>query len=96
MVVGMCRVLLFLTEQPNSLKGKRSVINRLRQRLSSRYPVAIAEVGRQDVWQEAEIGFAVVNEKESLVREMIQKILEELERDYPVEIEEKAVDFQPF
>ena len=96
MVVGMCRVLLFLTEQPNSLKGKRSVINRVRQRLSSRYPVAIAEVGRQDVWQEAEIGFAVVNERESIVREMIQKILEEIERDYPVEIEEKAVDFQPF
>lgn len=44
----------------HSLKDKRAVFRKLRERVRSRYHLTIAEVGAQDNWQRLVIGFAVV------------------------------------
>jgi uncharacterized protein YlxP (DUF503 family) len=43
-----------------SLKAKRSVVKHIVETARSRYGVAAAEVGHQDQWQRAELGFAAV------------------------------------
>ncbi|HZQ27121.1 MAG TPA: DUF503 domain-containing protein [Acidimicrobiales bacterium] len=43
-----------------SLKEKRAVIKPILDGARNRYRVAAAEVGRQDQWQRAELGMAVV------------------------------------
>ena len=40
----------------HSLKDKRRVIRNLKDRISNKFNIAVAEVDHQDVWQTAEIG----------------------------------------
>lgn len=60
MVVAVCRVELVIPGA-NSLKSKRMVLRSVLDRIRARFHVSIAEVGEQDTWQRASIGFAVVS-----------------------------------
>lgn len=75
MVVGVCRVSLML-EESQSLKDKRSVLKRIKDRVSQKFNCAIAEVGDQDVWQSAHLGFAVVSNERGFTQSMVQRILQ--------------------
>jgi uncharacterized protein YlxP (DUF503 family) len=44
-----------------SLKDKRAVVNRLKDRLRSSGSVAVAEVDHQDLWQRVALGLAAVS-----------------------------------
>src|SRR5262245_24574316 len=74
MVVGVCRVSLQMPGS-HSLKEKRMVLRRLKDRVSNKFNCAIAEVGDLDDWQSAEIGFAVVSNEHGFTQAMVQKIL---------------------
>ncbi len=58
MHVGICRFTLLVTGS-HSLKEKRSVLRRLKDRVRDR-GVTLSEVGGQDTWQRADLAFAVV------------------------------------
>ena len=60
MVIGTCRITLRLAEN-HSLKGKRSVVKPLMERLHNKFNVAVAEVDDNDRWQMATIGVACVS-----------------------------------
>jgi uncharacterized protein len=55
----------------HSLKEKRAVLRPLLDGLRNRHPVAVAEVGYQDVWQRAEIGIAAVSGSATLVAQIV-------------------------
>jgi len=74
MVVGVCRVTLMVPES-HSLKEKRMVLRRIKYRVSNKFHCAIAEVGDQDEWQTAEVGYAVVSNDYGFTQSMVQKIL---------------------
>lgn len=74
MVVGVCRVSLML-EGSQSLKEKRSVLRKIKDRVLQKYNCAIAEVGDQDLWQSAQLGFAVLSNQRGFTQSMVQKIL---------------------
>src|SRR5688500_16344108 len=57
--VGVCRCTL-LVGGSQSLKEKRSVLRRVKAVVRDRLGVQLAEVGGQDTWQRADLGFAVV------------------------------------
>jgi uncharacterized protein YlxP (DUF503 family) len=75
MVVGVCRVSLMI-EESQSLKDKRSVLRRIKDRVSQKYNCAIAEVGDPDAWQVAQLGFVVVSNQRGFTQSMVQKILQ--------------------
>jgi uncharacterized protein YlxP (DUF503 family) len=58
MVVGVCRM-SFVLPTGHSLKAKRSVLNRIKERVRNKFNVAIAEVGSNDLWQRIDLGLAV-------------------------------------
>ena len=60
----------------HSLKQKRAIVKPVLEGARHRHHVSAAEVGRQDVWQRASLGFAVVSSSE---RQAIT-VLDELER----------------
>jgi uncharacterized protein YlxP (DUF503 family) len=60
MFVGILR-LTFHVPQARSLKDKRRVVQRFRDRVRSRFDVSIAEVGAQNVLQRAVFGVSVVS-----------------------------------
>lgn len=59
-----------------SLKAKRTVVKHLVEAARSRFAVAAAEVGFQDQWQRAELGFAAVAQSPGHV----EKVLDSVER----------------
>jgi uncharacterized protein YlxP (DUF503 family) len=74
MIVGVCRVTLMVGES-HSLKEKRMALRRIKDRVRQKFNVAIAEVGDQDAWQSAQIGFAVVTNEKGFAQAMVQKVL---------------------
>ena len=74
MVVGVCLVSLMI-EESQSLKDRRSVLRRIKDRVAQKYNCAIAEVGDLDEWQSAELGFSVVSNEYGFTQSMVQKIL---------------------
>ena len=78
MVVGVCRITLMVPES-HSLKEKRMVLRRIKDRTRLKFNVAIAEVGDQDAWQSAQIGFAVVANEQGFVASMVDKIAKFIE-----------------
>ena len=59
-----------------SLKDKRSVLRSLKDRVRQQIYVSVAEVGAQDKWQMAELGFATV----AATSEQVQARISEIDR----------------
>jgi uncharacterized protein len=74
MIVGVCRLTLMAPES-HSLKEKRMVLRSIKDRTRLKFNVAIAEVGDQDAWQQAVLGFAVVANERGFVESMVEKIV---------------------
>lgn len=54
----------------NNLKAKRSALNKIKDRIKSRFNASIAEVGDLDKWQRASLAISMVsNEKKKLQQE---------------------------
>jgi len=59
MYVGVCRFSIVVTHS-HSLKEKRSVVRKLRDRVRERFHIGLVEVGGQDTWQRADLAFSVL------------------------------------
>ena len=60
MHVGVCRFTL-LVAASHSLKEKRVVVRRVKDRVREKLGVTMAEVAGQDTWQRSDLAFAVVS-----------------------------------
>lgn len=91
MVVGVLRLELVLYS-PGSLKEKRGVIRRILDRCRVRFPVSCAETGLQDLWQRAELGFALVSHDRDAVLNVFERIEEEVVGFGDAEIGERQTE----
>jgi hypothetical protein len=85
MVVGVVRIDIRLFDV-HSLKQKRSQVSRLLNRLRSKFPLSIAEVGMQDLHQRALLGGCVCSGSESLIQSVFRQIESDIESSGLVEI----------
>jgi len=92
MVVGVLQLDLHL-HGPQNLKQKRSVLQKLLARCRNRFPVSCAEVGHHDLWQRAQIGFAVVSGSEQVVAPILSRIEAEVLAHDGVELVDAATEF---
>jgi hypothetical protein len=74
MVVGTGIIEIWIANS-NSLKDKRAVLRSLLKRTQNTFNVSIAEVGNQDNWRRAVVGFSVVGNEQSFVNGKVDKIL---------------------
>ena len=74
MIVGLCRIDLFLPES-HSLKSKRQVIKGLKDRIRHRFNVSVAEVEHQSLWQRATLGLVMVSDEKGYIDRTLQQIL---------------------
>jgi uncharacterized protein YlxP (DUF503 family) len=75
-IVGVLR-LTFHIPHARSLKDKRGVVRRFRDRVRSRFDVSIAEVGAQDLHQRAIFGVAVVSSDAAVCDAVLEKVARE-------------------
>ena len=59
------------------------IVRRIKDRLRSKFNVAVAETDHQDVWQRAAISVATVGSDEQYVQQALQLALAEAERSAP-------------
>ncbi|ATW23676.1 DUF503 domain-containing protein [Candidatus Formimonas warabiya] len=73
MVVGTCTFEMHLNTS-QSLKDKRRVLKSVIERVKNKFNVSIAEVDRQDNWQIAVIGIAVVSNNSVHVNQVLNNV----------------------
>ncbi len=74
MVVGL-GIITFRLHDCRSLKGKRKVIKSIIKQMQNRFNISVAEVGANDVYQRAEIGFALVGNDRMAINSKADKVL---------------------
>jgi len=66
-----------------SLKDKRMIVRRLKDRLRSKFNVAVSEVDHQDLWQRLQLSVVTVGSEDGYVQQTLKLALEEAERTAP-------------
>lgn len=93
MNVGICKLKIHIPGS-QSLKDKRSILKSLMARLQKQFNISISEVDDHDLWRIATIGIACVSNHNYRLDEVIDGIINTINRDFPnVEIVEKDIDF---
>jgi len=74
MVVGM-GVLIFRLHGCRSLKAKRSVVKSMVHQIRNQFNASVAEVGANDVYEQANIGFTLAGSDHQVINAKIDKLI---------------------
>jgi uncharacterized protein YlxP (DUF503 family) len=85
MVVGICSIDLRIPGN-DSLKGKRSVVRRIKERVKNTFNVSVAEVENLDTLQRIGLGIAFVSNEVSHVHSTLSKVVNFIDHLYIAEI----------
>ena len=92
MVVGVLRLELLLPDN-HSLKGKRSVLRRVKARVRDKFNVSIAECDEHDTWQRAVLGVSQVGAGRDLVDACLREVVHFIEDLHLAQLGEERVEF---
>ena len=70
----------------SSLKEKRHVVKTLTAALRQKFPVSVAEVDHQELWQRTAIGVAAVGSDQHHLRRVMHEVEKLVERWHEVEL----------
>ena len=95
MVIGICHLDLVLRDN-HSLKEKRRVVKSIIGRVKSKFNVSIAEIGNQDLWQSAQIGFCIAGNEKRFINSSLDKVIYFIEESNSVEIKHAEMEIITF
>ena len=76
-----------------SLKDKRRRLAGLTARIRAAFPVSVAEVGHQELWQRGTIGVALVTTNAWMAQSMLDRITDGIGRDGEVELLSRRIEW---
>lgn len=91
MYVGVLFMRLYL-HGVHSLKEKRSVITKIKERTRSRFNVAVAEVDHLDTWQSSGLGFTVVSNEGAKANSALDQIINFVEDTGLADIQDHSIE----
>jgi hypothetical protein len=94
MFVGVLR-LTFHIPHARSLKEKRSVTRKFRDRVRARFDVSIAEVGALDLHQKAIFGVAVISGDASVCDSLLEQVARAAELQEDAVLTDRATELIP-
>jgi uncharacterized protein YlxP (DUF503 family) len=77
----------------HSLKEKRAIIRKVRDRLRARFNVAVAELDHQDLWQHATLGVVSISNSQPLLESLLRQALAESESILGDDVAHYSIDF---
>ena len=95
MVIGSGVIELWIAES-NSLKDKRAVLRRILKRAQNEFNVSIAEVGDNDHWRRAKVGFAMVGNDQRFINGKIDHLLNFIEQMQVAEVINSRIEITGF
>ena len=84
--------------QSHSLKDKRMVVRRIKDRVRDRLGVVINEVGELEIWQRAELGCAVTSGERRKALELLDEVIRvigAIEGGAIIAVAKDAISFDP-
>jgi uncharacterized protein YlxP (DUF503 family) len=87
--------LTFHIPHARSLKEKRSVVRRFRDRIRARFDVSIAEVGAQDLLQRAVFGVSVVSSDAAVCDSVLAKVAQVAETQEDAVLTDRRTELIP-
>ena len=76
----------------HSLKGKRAILNRIKDKLRGSGKAAVAEVDHNELWQRCALGIAVVSSSSSHAEETLESLRRIVERELEIVILDWHID----
>jgi uncharacterized protein YlxP (DUF503 family) len=73
-IVAIARLSLLIPHS-HSLKEKRAVVRRIKDRVKAKYDVKVAEVDGLDTWQRVVVGFAVVSNDRGYAEQEVERVI---------------------
>jgi len=95
MYVGVAQLDLVI-DASHSLKEKRMVIRRIKDRVRERLGVIVNEVGALDQWQRAQLGFAVVSGERGKAGELVDEVVRCVRENGDAQLVAVARELQTF
>ena len=92
MVVGVLRLTLYIDES-HSLKEKRSVLRKIKNRVRNEFNVSIAECDEHDLWQKTQLGICQVGADQAYIDGALQAAVRFIENMHLAEVGESEVEF---
>jgi uncharacterized protein len=92
MVVGVLRLTLYIDES-HSLKEKRSVLRKIKDRVRHEFNVSIAECDEHDLWQKTQLGLCQVGPDQAYIDGTLQAAVRFIEDLHLAEVGEADVEF---
>jgi hypothetical protein len=87
--------LVFHVPHARSLKDKRAVVRKFRDRVRARFDVAIAEVASQDLLQRAVFGVAVVSAEASVCDSVLEQVAVEASHQREAVLLDRSTEIVP-
>lgn len=91
MIVGTGLIVIRI-EGCRSLKEKRKIVKPMIARLGNAFNISVAEIGANDVYQRAEIGFALVGNDRSVINSKVDKVFNMAENMAVAEVLETRME----
>jgi uncharacterized protein YlxP (DUF503 family) len=95
MIIGTGIIELWIAES-HSLKDKRAVLRRILKRAQNEFNVSIAEVGDNDQWRRAKVGFAMVGNDQRFINGKIDHLLNFIEKMQVAEVIHSRIEITGF
>lgn len=73
MFIGIAEVELYIP-YAGSLKEKRRVLKKIIDNTKNKFPVSIAEVDCENLWQRSVVGISMVSNDKNFIEKVLQKI----------------------
>jgi uncharacterized protein YlxP (DUF503 family) len=94
MIVGVLK-LVFRIPHARSLKEKRSVVRKFRDRIRAKFDVSIAEVEAQDLHQKAVFGVAVVSSDAGVCDSVLEQVAKAAELQEEAVLVDRSTELVP-
>ncbi|MCH6553632.1 MAG: DUF503 domain-containing protein [Candidatus Acidiferrales bacterium] len=92
MVVGLVRLEIHLP-YAQSLKDKRQVVRKLKERLRARFNVAVAELDHQELWQRATVGVVSISNDNSHLAQVLETVVHESEKILKGDLVDSQIEY---
>lgn len=92
MLVGILIIDLYLPTC-NSLKEKRSILKRLKDKVRGSFNVSISEVDELDIWRRAQLGVVCISNNGKDANSLLSRVVNFIESEDLVEILDYKISF---
>ena len=92
MIIGVLTIELDLPEA-FSLKDKRMVLNRIRDRVRQKFNVSIAEVDENDVWNRAVLAVVTVSNQQQFCNQVLSQVVNLVEECRDCQMADYSLEF---